>query len=154
MSEQDSYRILLIEDNRADAELLRFAFGECGERISVDVLADSTRLIHYMHKQGDFAAAGTPDLVVLDYHHPINGGVALAQLGGSPDLMHIPVVVVTGSDDPRVVYEAYARHANCVFRKPCDLDSMIALACDIVRFWFNKAVLPVRGRAAAPAAAT
>lgn len=155
MREKPAYRILLIEDNRADAELLKIAFGECKiENLSIDVLADSTRLIHYLHGHGEHAGAPMPDLILLDFHHPVNGGVALAQVAGSPDLIHIPIVVLTGSEDPAVVYEAYARHANCVLRKPGDLDGMIEVACDIVRFWFQKVMLPVRRQAAKPSSAT
>ena len=151
MPEPNTYRILLIEDNPADAELLKIAFSEYRRAgLTIDVLADSTRLIHYLHGQGEFARASMPDLIVLDYHHPINGGVALAQLGGSPDLLHIPVIVITGSDDPRTVYEAYARHANCVLKKPRDLDGMVELACNLARFWFDHAVLPLRRPASPP----
>jgi two-component system, chemotaxis family, response regulator Rcp1 len=151
MTGQPTYRILLIEDNRADAELLKIAVSECKEvKAVVDVLADSTRLTHYLHGQGEFEGVHVPDMIILDYHHPVNGGVALAQLAGSPDLIHIPVLVLTGSDDPKVIDEAYSRHANCVLRKPCDLDSMIELVCDIERFWFKKAVLPVRRQPSAP----
>jgi two-component system, chemotaxis family, response regulator Rcp1 len=151
MSETKTYRILLIEDNPADAELLKIAFSECRDaRLTIDVLADSTRLTHYLHGKGEFTRVEMPDLIVLDYHHPVNGGVALAQIGGSPDLMHIPVIVITGSDDPDTVYEAYARHANCVLKKPCDLNELIDLACELARFWFRKAVLPVRRAASEP----
>ena len=154
MGQNVVYRILLIEDSKADAELLKIAFGECKDaQVEVEVLPDSTRLTHYMHGQGEFAGVKIPDLIVLDYHHPINGGVALAQLAGSPDLMHIPIVVMTGSEDPKTVYEAYSRHANCVMRKASDLDGMIETACEIARFWFRKAVLPPRRQSSAPSAA-
>jgi CheY-like chemotaxis protein len=151
MKETNTYRVLLIEDNPADAELLKIAFSECRDvSLTIDVLADSTRLIHYLHGQAEFTGASMPDLIVLDYHHPINGGVALAQIGGSPDLTHIPVIVMTGSDDPQTVYEAYSRRANCVLKKPRDLDGMVDLACDLTRFWFVRAVLPIRRPASEP----
>lgn len=152
MTEQErTFRILLIEDNPADAELLRIAFAESAvARTELSVLADSTKLIHFLHGQGPFTGAPLPDLILLDYHHPLNGGVALAQVNGSPDIVHIPVVVITGSDDPDVIDEAYSRHANCVLRKPADLDGLMQMARDIEAYWFKKVRLPRRRQPAQP----
>ncbi len=64
-----------------------------------------------------------PDLVVLDLNLPRLGGEAIAgEIAARPDLRHIPVIVVTGSDPRRVIALATA-----ILRKPCDPARLVSL---------------------------
>ncbi len=61
------------------------------------------------------------DLIVLDIVMPEGGGFGvLQQLMTSPETRAIPIVVLTGSDEPAV--EAWARAAGVAgfLRKPCE----------------------------------
>ena len=107
-------------------------------------LGASRDIIHYLHHVGKYSDSPTPDLVLLDYHMPIDGGIALSELKGNPDFQQIPVLVLTGSDNPRDVEDVYRRHANCCFRKPGTLDDLLELTRDIAKLWLLKAMLPRR----------
>lgn len=142
---ENEFEILLVEDNPADARLLEHAILQCdAARTHVSTLSASRDIIHYLHHVGKYGDSETPDLVLLDYHMPIDGGIALSELKGNPDFQQIPVLVLTGSDNPGDVEDVYRRHANCCFKKPHTLDGLIELACDIEKLWLIKAMLPRR----------
>jgi CheY-like chemotaxis protein len=64
-----------------------------------------------------------PDAIVLDLHLPgIRGEVILSELGARPDLCHIPVIVVTGSDAQLVVAQA-----NAILSKPVDVGRLVSV---------------------------
>jgi CheY-like chemotaxis protein len=143
--EKRIFELLVVEDNPADAQLLRLAFAECDVATRINVLEDSRDAISYLYGVGKYADCAAPDLILLDFHMPTNGGMALAQIKGDPDLL-TPVIVFTGSDDPKQVEEIYRRHANCCFRKPGTLKDLFGVACEIASHWLNQATLPPRKR--------
>lgn len=139
----NSRHVLLVEDNLADVELFKLAAKECEEFSGgVSVLSDSKDAIVYLRRGAPYQSAVKPDLIVVDYKLPIDGGIALTEIKGDPDFMHIPITVLTGSNNPRDFRDAYARHANCCFRKPVSLDEYTRLICYIADLWFHRCVLP------------
>ncbi len=139
------FDLLVVDDNPADAQMLKMAFAECNVPTRINILEDSRDAIPYLYGIGKFEGAASPDLILLDFHMPTNGGMALAQIKGDPDLL-TPVIVLTGSDDPKQVEEIYRRHANCCFRKPSNLKELLGVVCDIATHWLNQAALPRRKR--------
>ncbi len=135
------FDILVIDDNPADAVMIRHAWSECKHiQANVTVIQDSRRAMPYLRGQ----ASRKPDLVMLDYKHPLNGGLTLAEIKSDPQLNHLPVIVLSGSSDPNDYLEAYRRHANICFRKPMDADDFINLVCQVADTWLVKAVLSQR----------
>lgn len=135
------FDLLVVEDNPADAQLLKLAFAECKVPTRISVLEDSRDAMAYLYGIAPYEGAASPDLILLDFHMPTNGGIALAQIKGDPDLL-TPVIVFTGSDNPRQVEEIYRRHANCCFRKPNNLKELFQVVCDIAAHWLGQAILP------------
>lgn len=132
------FNILVIDDNPADGVMLRHAWSECKDvQADVTVIQDSRSAMPYLRG----GASRTPDLVMLDYKHPLNGGLTLAEIKSDPELNHLPVIVLSGSSDPNDYLEAYRRHANICFRKPMDADDFISLVCQVADTWLVKAVL-------------
>jgi CheY-like chemotaxis protein len=139
------FQILVIDDNPADARLLEEAWTECKAVDSrVAMLHKTKDAIIYLRGIDPYSNVAVPDLVLLDYKMPVDGGIALTEIKGDPDYMHIPVVVFSGSEDIQDYYDAYQRRANCCFRKPNDLDELIELINHIAEHWFLRAVLPRR----------
>jgi DNA-binding NarL/FixJ family response regulator len=50
-------------------------------------------------------------------------------------LMHIPIVVAAGSDDPKFVREVYALNGNCFIRKPGELSEFVHFIESCYEFW-------------------
>jgi CheY-like chemotaxis protein len=140
------FDVLVVDDNPADAEVIKYAFGECRDvRTRIEVLADPRDAVPYLYGAGKFANVVVPDLILLDYHMPTDGGRALAEIKGNPDLL-TPVIVFTGSGNPKQVEEIYRRHANCCFFKPSNLPDMLAVACEIATHWLKRSMLPSKKR--------
>jgi CheY-like chemotaxis protein len=135
--------ILLVEDNPADILLAREALHEAALPSTVHVVEDGVSALAFLHRQGAFAAAPRPALIVLDLNLPRKSGrEVLAELKLDPALRDIPVVVLTTSSAEEDVRRCYHLHANCYIVKPHDylafLDAMAALR----HFWFTVVTLP------------
>lgn len=138
-----TYEILLVEDNPADAVLLQQRLKECeapGKTCNVRWVKNCANVIPFLRSPE--MASYRPDLIVLDYRMPMNGGRALAELKGHPDYLHIPVVVLTGSTSPADVYDIYRRGANCCYHKPSDLDGLDALVTMLTDHWLTRICVP------------
>jgi len=139
------FEILIVDDNPADAALFKHAWAECKEvKANVTVLQDARQALKYIQGSEASRDARKPDLVMLDYKHPMNGGLALAEIKSSPDHAHVPVIVLSGSSNPKDYLDAYQRHANICFRKPISANEFIDLVCEVAELWLLKAVLPSR----------
>jgi CheY-like chemotaxis protein len=140
-----AFEILVIDDNPADAQFLKHAWAECHDvRSNVSILHDSRDALRYVRGAEPYTRTATPDLIMLDYKHPLNGGLALTEIKGDPDYAHLPVIVLSGSVNPRDYFEAYQRHANVCFQKPIDIEQFIELVCQVADLYLKKAVLPRR----------
>lgn len=142
--------ILLIEDNPADVLLIQEAFKEArlGNRIAV--AGDGEEALQYLHREGRFADARCPDLILLDLHLPKRSGrEVLAEIKNDPELSEIPVIILTTSSEDEDIHQAYRLHANCYLTKPVDIDSLLALVRGIDEFWLTLVKLPTPRRALA-----
>lgn len=70
--------------------------------------------------------ASRPDLVILDMAMPrVTGLEFLDILRYSPNYAHIPVIIVSGDNDPEHVKEAFRRGAADYVRKPYDSEELM-----------------------------
>lgn len=134
-------RILLVEDNKADALLIQEALRQVAEGHVVDVVVDGEQALEHLRGGGE-----RPDLVLLDLNLPRKDGrEVLAEVKSDPELRSIPVIVLTTSSAPRDVAFAYRHHANCYVRKPLGMDRLLEAATSIRDFWLQTATLPSQG---------
>src|SRR5437763_12700727 len=84
--------ILLVDDNPADLDLTAemLSRGEfCGQ---VRTVNDGAEAIAFVHRQGKYAGAQRPDLILLDLNLPKKDGLALlAHVKNDPALRKTPV---------------------------------------------------------------
>jgi two-component system, chemotaxis family, response regulator Rcp1 len=122
---------------------MQIALTECKDVTThLSILNQPEHIVEYMYGRGKYSDAKRPDLIILDYHMPLDGGKALAALKGSPDLQCVPILVLTGVADPSEVDDLYRRHANACFLRGSDLDASMQLACNIVHHWCRDVLLP------------
>ncbi|MBI3822885.1 MAG: response regulator [Planctomycetes bacterium] len=142
-SDDEKVEILLVEDTESDARRTLDALREGKVRNRVVWVQDGQQAIDFLHKEGTFAEAARPDLILLDWHLPkISGADVLAHIKEDPHLKRIPVVIMTGSREERAVLEAYDRHANCFVNKPMDVREFINVVRSIEDFWLTVVRLP------------
>lgn len=140
--------ILLIEDNPADVELTRQCFRESRIVNEVHAASDADTALAFLRRNGSFATAPRPDLVLLDLNLPgIDGREILATIKHDSELRTIPVVILTTSDADDDILQAYRLQANSYLRKPVDLDEFIELADAVCNYWFRYVQLPPHERA-------
>lgn len=146
MSSGRVINILLVEDNPADVRLTQEAMKEATNAVTrLHVAMDGAQALEFLHREGDFATAPRPDLMLLDLNLPrVDGRQVLAQVKTDPDLRRIPVVVLTTSPSRDDIIDAYDRHVNSYIRKPVDLDEFLAVLRAIEDYWLGSVELPPR----------
>ncbi len=138
-----SVDILLVEDNPGDVRLIQEALqsGKLLNRIAT--VSDGQKALAYLRKQGSYAQAPRPDLILLDLNIPRKDGrEVLAEIKADPLLRSIPVVIVTSSHAEEDILRSYNTHANCYVTKPVDLEKFVAVVRAIEEFWVTIVKLP------------
>jgi DNA-binding response OmpR family regulator len=133
-------RILLVEDNAGDAQLMRIAFAEALPDARLSVVSDGETAVRTLLDDG-----GTPpDLVLLDLNLPrLSGHEVLARVRAADDpaVRRLPVVVLSSSRAAADVQRSYELGASYI-AKPADMDELVAIAEAIARYWFATVTLP------------
>jgi CheY-like chemotaxis protein len=140
-------QILLVEDNPGDVRLTIEALKEAKVLNKLTVVKDGIEALSLLRRQGEHARAARPDLILLDLNLPKKDGrEVLAEIKADDNLKHIPVVILTTSQDEQDVLKSYNLYANCYITKPVDLDQFIKVVKSIEDFWLGIVVLPKNGK--------
>ena len=135
--------ILLVEDNPGDVRLTKEALSDAKVLNTLTVAIDGLEALAALLREGRFANAPRPDIILLDLNLPRKDGRAvLAEIKADPELRRIPVVVLTTSKAEEDVLRTYDLHANCYITKPLDLEQFITVVKSIEDFWFTVVKLP------------
>ncbi|WP_155373921.1 response regulator [Catellatospora vulcania] len=137
--------VLLVEDDPGDVLMTREAFEEYKMRNTLHVVSDGVEALAYLRKEGEFAEANTPDLILLDLNLPRRDGrEVLREIKNDPELCRVPVVVLTTSQAEEDVLRSYQLHANAYVAKPVDFERFIAVVKQIDDFFVSVVRLPSR----------
>ena len=136
-------RILLVEDNPADAELTQEALASNKVRNDLFVVQDGEEAMAFLRREPPHEDAPRPDLVLLDLNLPKKDGrEVLAEMKDDPDLKVIPVVILTTSKAEEDILRSYELRANCYVTKPVKLKEFIQVVKSIDHFWLSIVELP------------
>ena len=140
--------ILLVEDNPGDVDLAREALETGKVRNTLNVVGDGEAALAFLRRQGLYADAPRPGLVLLDLNLPRKDGrEVLSEIKTDPHLRRIPVVILTSSKAEEDILKTYDLHANCFITKPIDLHQFIKVVQAIEEFWFTIVKLPAKNGA-------
>jgi len=107
------------------------------------MVKDGVEALAFLRREGDFADAPRPDLILLDLNLPKKDGMeVLADIKADPTLRRIPVVVLTVSKDEEDILKSYDLYANCYVTKPINMEQFIAVVRSIEDFWLTIVKLP------------
>lgn len=135
--------VLLVEDSAGDVRLTREAFKDAKVYINLHVASDGIEAMAFLRREGSYADAPRPDLILLDLNLPRKDGrEVLEEIKESPTLMSIPVVILTTSASDVDILRSYKLHANCYITKPVGLDGFLEVIRSIDGFWLSVVQLP------------
>ena len=121
-----------MEDNPGDAYLIREAFKECGHQCDL-TFADSFAQAVELLPQSSF------ELIVSDMGAHTQCSTLIRAVRSNPHLQHVPVIILSGSQDVRSAYQA---GANAFLLKTMDMDSFFDKIRALMHFWIDVAELP------------
>jgi two-component system, chemotaxis family, response regulator Rcp1 len=135
--------ILLVEDNPGDVRLTQEALRESRILNELSVVGDGAAAIAFLEREGSYADAPVPDLILLDLNLPkLSGREVLERIKSHEQWKVIPVVMLTTSDSERDVIESYAHHVNCYITKPLAFEPFMEVIKRIEDFWLTIVRLP------------
>ena len=143
MSNGKPVEILLVEDSPGDVRLTVEAMKEAKIGNRLNVVVDGVEAMDYLKRQGRFAQAPRPDLILLDLNLPRKDGrEVLAEIKADNSLRSIPVVILTTSSAEEDIVRTYNLHANCYITKPVDFTQFMNVVRAIEDFWLTVVKLP------------
>jgi len=135
--------ILLVEDNEDDILLEQEALSSAMLVNIMYVVRDGEEAMAYLRRQGQYHGAKVPGLILLDINMPKkNGFEVLKEIKEDRDLQHIPVVMLTTSDNERDIVKSYAKGACSFITKPMDFDKFGEVVKQFALYWALVARVP------------
>jgi two-component system, chemotaxis family, response regulator Rcp1 len=135
--------VLLVEDSPGDVRLTKEALKDAKVHINLGVVRDGIDAMAFLMREGEYATAPRPDLILLDLNLPRKDGrEVLKEIKENPELKSIPVVILTTSASEADILRSYLLHANCYITKPVNLDGFLTVVKSIDSFWLSVVKLP------------
>jgi CheY-like chemotaxis protein/DNA-binding XRE family transcriptional regulator len=120
--------VLLVEDDPDDVELTLRAFRKARFTNHVQVVGDGAQALDYIFARKTSAgrrAATIPQIILLDLHLPkVSGLAVLERLKADPRTRHIPVIILTVSNDSAIIAECDRLGADNFIVKPVDFQRL------------------------------
>jgi len=131
--------ILLVEDSDADAELTCFAFAEARIGNPVVRVRNGVEALEYLFATGRYATRDPRDIpavVLLDLNLPKLSGIdVLRAIRSDVGIRHLPVIVLTSSNDDKDRLAAYDHFANSYVQKPVNYDQFVGASHQLGLYW-------------------
>jgi two-component system, chemotaxis family, response regulator Rcp1 len=123
-------RVLIIEDNPVDAQMVEYALHEDQSWATETMVADDGEKAIELLLDHDRPRQQLPDLIILDLNLPKRDGAEVLRVIRTTDeLRKLPVVVLSSSPMDVMKNKLHKANveANCYLTKPADLDEFLAL---------------------------
>ncbi len=135
--------ILLVEDSPSDAELTRAAIKDGKIDSNLYRVKDGVEALAFLRREGPYASAPRPDLILLDLNLPKMSGLeVLRTIRADPQLKNLVVAILTTSKDEKDVLDAYGLNVNAYITKPVDIEQFFKTITCLDKFYFRVVTLP------------
>lgn len=136
--------ILVVEANQGHAQLIESALRENAIQHQVVVVPDRIQAMKFLHREGMFAQATRPDLVLLSLNLLEKDELSvLSEIKADSALRRIPTVILAHSDREADIFKSYELQGNCYVIKSNDLDQLFTIVKRIEAFWLEIVTLPL-----------
>ncbi len=138
--------LLMADDDPRDRGLTAEALKDARLINDLRFVENGEELMDYLHARGKYAPpteAPRPGLILLDLNMPRKDGrTVLKEIKNHPDLRHIPVAVLTASEDDADVYRSYDLGVNSYIVKPVTFGAIVDTLQTLEKHWFQIVELP------------
>src|SRR5262249_14774817 len=123
--------------------LVRESLEEAPAPCRLQVAGDGEKAMALLRRQGEYAGAVRPDLILLDLNLPRKSGrQVLAEIKADEELSYIPVVILTSSRNEEEIKKCYQMHASSYIVKPIKFVQFMDAMKTLERFWSTIAAIP------------
>ena len=138
---RQGFSIVVVEDNPADAEILRIALDREDAGVQITRFETGADVLEYFAVCAKTPVANICDLILLDLNLPkISGFEILQRMRSVENIKAIPIVVMSGSSNPEEIARCYRLGATSYIRKPSHLQDIFAVAQQVVRMLRDRAI--------------
>ena len=125
MPANQSVTILLVEDDPGHARLIERNLRRALITNEIVTLSDGQQAVDYLLREHTYAGAthALPLLLLLDLNLPgLDGYQVLTRLKADERTRHIPVIILTTTDEPYEIKRCYALGCNVYLTKPVEYE--------------------------------
>ena len=132
-------KVILVEDNLADVELVKLSVRELENPVDLVHVGDGQELLSFLKT----AVLSDIALILLDLNMPRVSGIdVLRHMQEDPSLKKVPVVMFTTSNSKSDIMKCYELGAKAFVCKPLDIFEFNNSIRSIVEFWTGINMLP------------
>ena len=125
--------IMVVEDNTADFVLFRESLKDNPNVNSLRRMKNGFEAVEYFHQNPEYLF---PNLIFLDLNMPGKSGFdVLQELKQNPKTLHIPVLILTTSDDKNDIEKSYQMMANSYIVKEADFEQFQNKLWNALDYW-------------------
>jgi len=135
--------VLLVEDNKEDAFLVREALEEQSFVTNFFHVENGAEAIKFLKKEEPYQNVETPTIILMDLNMPImDGHEALQKIKSVPKWKHIPIIILTTSTRKDDILKSYKKQSSSYIVKPDDIFQLDDIAETLKHYWTNTIQLP------------
>ena len=137
--------ILLADDNEDHRFLFKKMLRQRIDSVDYTVYAvnDGQEAIEFVTRTGRHAGAVIPDVVFLDINMPIKDGFeVLKVLKANEPTKHVPIIMLTSSDNEDDIKRCYDLGSNSFVVKPVRHEEYIDRIINTVSYWIKVNIPP------------
>lgn len=139
MPASDRKTVLMADDDAEDCMLAGDAFAESGAEGAFFCVEDGVELMNYLSERSHSQGERLPDLILLDLNMPKKDGRrALIEIKSEPSLQHIPVVILTTSEELKDVDFTMKAGAESFLTKPATFAEWIEIMKALAASWLAR----------------
>jgi len=143
---EDHVEILLVEDNPADVKLTLRALKKKLAN-PIHVAHDGAEALDFLFCQGQYSGRNpaAPKVVLLDLKLPkVDGLEVLRAIRGDDRTKHLPVIMLTSSQEQQDIIASYALHVNSYIQKPVDFKQFEETVSQLGFYWMMVNQVPLQ----------